>query len=613
MNIKKLTEKTINRIAAGEVVERPYSVIKELVENALDAGASQIIIEVERGGRNLVSVKDNGTGISKEELPIALERHATSKLNEEDITNINFHGFRGEALPSIAAVSRMRITSKSQNHNQAWQCEVLGGDEHKISPASLKIGTVVEVRDLFCFTPNRLKFLKSENNEISACIDLINKFALCHKHVEFKFINDGKVVLNYQTTQGNLTDDNVRIKDVLGDDFFNSSIMVSKNKDNISLEGYVSLPTYSRKTSVQYIIYVNKRIIKDKFFIGAIKAAYQGLLPQDRYPAVVLFLEIDPHDVDVNVHPTKAEVRFKDEHLVRGFIISTIRNSLINKTVITNTAINEKLKEQNRQKLVSNTYVQEKLQINNLPYASNISFINNRINSNVRELNDISKTNFTTPQHLVLSKTESAENEANSSDNIENSFPLGFAKCQLHNTYIVSETENGFVIIDQHAAHERLVLEKMKKAMAGSYIKSQPLLVPELIDLGAVHTEKLLSVAEALRKFGFVIERNGLTQVIVREVPYFLGKLNVKGFVLDFCDNLEEYDSSSFLDEKFEEICADIACHSSIRAGRRLSIEEMNAILREMENTQFSEQCNHGRPTFKKISLSELEKMFERT
>ncbi len=620
MKIKRLGEKTINRIAAGEVIERPLSVVKELVENSIDAKAKNIVIELERGGRNLIIISDDGEGMSKEDLSLAIERHATSKLNEEDIANINFHGFRGEALPSIASVSRMKITSKYVASDEAWQIEVLGGEVQKLLPASLKQGTVIEVRDLFFFTPNRLRFLKSETSEISACTDLINRFALCHTDISFKFISDGKVLLNYKGTQKDLPGEDSRIGDILGTEFLNNSIKIDFSREYISFKGYASLPTYNRKTAVHYLTYVNRRIIKDKFFIGAVKAAYQGLIPHDRYPVIALFLEINPYEVDVNVHPTKAEVRFKDENYIRGILISEIRKALAQ--VAAPKAVESDYKNSNLSsyQTVVNTkpIIQHSLNIN--------KFRNDNAHAQIFSNNYVKQSSISSDIHESITDTFRVANknimenepvnkvmEAEQQNEKEILFPLGFAKCQINNIYIISETKDGFIIVDQHAAHERLVLEKMKKQIQENKVKSQPLLVPEVIDIGTVMAEKILEFSITLKKFGIVIERNGLSQILVREVPCLLGKIDIRSFILDLCDNISEYDTAASLDEKFDEVCGNIACHSSIRAGRRLSIEEMNAILREMENTPFSGQCNHGRPTFRQLSLGELNKMFERT
>ncbi|WP_039456427.1 DNA mismatch repair endonuclease MutL [Candidatus Jidaibacter acanthamoebae] len=616
MKIKRLTEKTINRIAAGEVIERPLSVIKELVENSIDAGAKNIVIEIERGGRNLIIITDDGEGITKDDLLLAIERHATSKLSEDDICNINFHGFRGEALPSIASVSRMKITSRHITKDEAWQIEVLGGEVQNLVPAGLKQGTVVEVRDLFYFTPNRLKFLKSESSEISVCTDLINRFALCHANISFKFISDGRVVLNYKPNQTDLSGEDTRVGDILGADFLKNSVKVSFSRDYLSFKGYTSLPTYSRKTSVNYLTYVNRRIIRDKFFIGAVKAAYNGLIPHDRYPMIALFLEIDPYEVDVNVHPTKAEVRFKDENFIRGTLISEIRKAIAQASAPQASGeINpSKLYHPQINLLPPRPIVQSSLNINRFvderPQAKTFSNNFNREVSTSQIHDSITDSFRSVNFEVVENKSvEKAEESSSSSD----SFPLGFAKCQINNTFIISESKDGFIIVDQHAAHERLVLEKMKKAMQENRVKSQPLLVPEVVEVGAAMAEKILEFSLSLRKFGIVIERNGLSQILVREVPYLLGKLDIRGFIFDLADNISEYNTITNLDEKLDEICGNIACHSSIRAGRKLSVEEMNAILREMENTPFSSQCNHGRPTFRKLTLKELHNMFERT
>lgn len=607
MKIKKLSEKTINRIAAGEVIERPLSVVKELVENSLDADATIIEIEIERGGRNLIMVRDNGFGIAKEDLALALERHATSKLEEDNIVNIAFHGFRGEALPSIASVSEMSVSSRARSADQAWQLEIKGGEVSSPIPARLQAGTEMVVKNLFIYTPNRLRFLKSESNELSNIVDIVERFAISHPQVSFKLHSNGKQLLYYPAQEEDIFTDKSRIINVMGQEFIDNALQVNKARDGIVIKGWVTQPTYSRKTMATNFIYVNKRIIRDKFFNSIIKISYQGLVPHDRHPQAILFLEIDPQLVDVNVHPTKAEVRFQDEHNLRGMIISAIRAAIAESTTATSSPSPISAPQIIERKQMPMVYS---------PHNSTNKPIYNKAAEQQKfdfQAPSINKDNIKTSlysQSLAANAEEKVEPEVTISTK---KLDLGLAKCQINNTFIIAENEEGLVIIDQHAAHERLVLERMKKQLAQGKLQSQPLLIPEIIELGVANTELLLTVQEKLHQFGIVLERNGITQVIVYEMPYLLSKMDIQQLLEDICDTLKADEGISFLSAKIEEILGNIACHDSIRAGRYMVVEEMNSLLREMENTPFSAQCNHGRPTFKKISLQELRKIFERS
>lgn len=597
--IRKLSEKTINQIAAGEVVDRPLSVIKELVENSLDAEAKTVIIEIERGGRNLISVSDDGFGIRKEELSIAIERHATSKLEEEDIDNINFHGFRGEALPSIASVSELKIKSKNIHADSAWEVVVTdGGSQYEIIPASRRRGTVVEVKNLFCFTPNRLRFLKSEQHEIASTFDLLQKFALVHPTVAFKLVSDKKIIIDYPATQEPDFPCYERVLQVLGKEFAGNSITINAERDKIKIQGYISLPTLSRKATANYFIYVNRRIIKDRHINAVVKVAYQGLIPQYRFPQIVLFIECDPYEVDVNIHPNKAEVRFKDEQKIKSMIVGAIRAA-----VATNN-----IKSSTNTQIPSLNYLKSSVEVP--PTHRELEEVRTKLKPPLINKYPEVKDRTQDAANKIEDKPEYKPHQV---ELIEKSYPMGFAKCQIGDSYIIAEANNEMLIIDQHAAHERIVLEKMKKQLFAGRLISQHLLLPEVIEIGAAATDMLLSLKEKINKFGFSFDRNGLSQIIVREVPELFKHLDINQLFLDLVDLLEVEGVHSHLEGKLLHIISNIACKRSIKFGRKMTIEEMNALLREMENTPFSNQCNHGRPTFTKLSIKEIEKIFERS
>ena len=631
MSIRILSTNTINKIAAGEVIDRPLSVIKELTENSIDAGATEIVIEISRGGRNFISVTDNGRGMSKNELNLALERHATSKLMEEDITNIQFLGFRGEALPSIASVSKVNIKSRATDSEDAWELQIYGGGESEIKPVSCNIGTTIQITDLFFTTPTRLKFLKSEASETSASIELVNKLALSRENISFKLVSNDKVIIDTPLQEKSILESSKRIEDILGKKFVENSIKFNFEEDDIKIYGYASIPTFNAATSLNQHFFINKRFVKDKVLSVAARAAYRNLIPHNRFPQIVLYLDINPKLVDVNVHPTKAEVRFRDEQRIKGIIINAIRTAITNSELKNN---NELAKEAVRffkpQEL---SYPQNKaLNLDHEKSSSekrdrlddllknHKSIINNDIvkdfsdiDSRDQAINDI-KDNKEYLSNFV--KSELKEQKEQNEENIENigddEFPLGFAKCQIDKTYIIAEKSDSLILVDQHAAHERLTLERIKLQLKGGALEGQILLVPEVVNLDKVLTEQIMQKKENLQKFGLVIERNGISQVTVRQVPVILQNLDIPGFVKNIAESIHLFDDISLVNEKIEEIWGNIACHSSIRAGRVLNIEEMNQLLREIEKTPLSEQCNHGRPTFVKLELKDIRKIFER-
>lgn len=603
MTIKKLSDKTINRIAAGEVVERPLAVIKELVENAIDAGATSITISTNDGGRNLIEISDNGQGMTKEDLELSIERHATSKLQEDDINNIEFFGFRGEALPSIAAVSKMRIISRKQGADDAWELSIHGGDKMGIKPTSRNEGTTVEVKDLFAFTPARLRFLKSERAENSAIMDLLERLAFQHCEIEFTIYQDGKKVSYFPASDLNAWQS--RAYDVFGKGFAENMQPIDLLHEGIRLIGLVGYPTFNHKTSGRMYHYVNGRLVKDKLLLYATRAAYQNLMPGDRYPAFAINIEIDPRLVDVNVHPTKAEIRFQDEGRVRSAVINSIRKALATSPLQTTSSMtNDALKKMqhvasNQASRISSWQMQAPIKPVTPPMHFPASVKIPRPYVEHKELADKTRE----PIIKEVDYTPVASNKG----------ILGNARCQIANTYIISETVDGFVIVDQHAAHERLVLERMKERLdSGKGVESQALLVPTVVNLSVGQAQALYAHQNELRKWGFHIDKNGASQVVVRAVPVIMGQFDVIKVINDIADILQEHEDLEVIKSSFITLMGNQACHSSVRAGRKLSLEEMDALLIDMEKTPLSGQCNHGRPTFTKISLKDLNKLFER-
>ncbi len=615
MAIRILEPNLINQIAAGEVIERPASALKELVENALDAGAKKIEVNIDGGGKNYLSVSDDGKGIEKNELSLALERHATSKLPDNNLFNISFFGFRGEALPSIGAVAKLKITSRTINSDDAWKISVSGGEKSEVEPAAGNKGTKVEISDLFYTTPARLKFLKSDSSEAAQCAEMLNRIALANPDISFTLYSEGKKKFAYNASQRELYDARlVRISEVMGKDFAANSLAISAENNFCKISGYVGLPTYNKANSLSEFLFVNNRPVRDKLILGAIKGAYQDVMPAGRYPACVIFIEIEPMYVDVNVHPTKAEVRFYDNGAVRGLIIKAIRNAIdlgANKST-----------ENNMIEHLLNDSLEPLVEQNNTEYRSaSAPFLKERNNSFI----GFSKTPlYTVSRASRQHSTEFMPQLRNDySVRVENQMPeppaeqigeLGLAKAQFHNTYIISQTEDSIVIVDQHAAHERITMEKMKQNLAQhKKAQTQILLIPEVVDLSQSEKEALLNQRENLALTGLILEEFGTSAVLVRETPALLGEIDTKKLVKDLAEQIAEWGEGYALSDKLHHLCATIACHGSVRAGRALNIEEMNHLLREMEQTEHSGQCNHGRPTYIKIKLKDIEKLFERS
>ena len=618
MSIRLLPSNLVNQIAAGEVIERPASVIKELVENALDAGATRIEVMLKAGGKTLIVVEDNGKGMNAEDLALAVERHATSKLPTNDLFNVQFLGFRGEALPSIASVSKMKIMTRQKDDDTGWKIEIKGGEKGEVMPSSCRNGTRIEVRDLFYATPARLKFLKADSAEAGACADIISRIALANPNVAFYLYADDKKKISLDVSTGDLFDARLRrAAEVMGKDFSENSLTVTGERDGMKLSGLVSLPTYSKANTLSQYLFVNNRPVKDKLLLGALKGAYAGVLENSRYPACALFLEVNPMHVDVNVHPTKAEVRFFDQQGVRSLIVGAVRQALMQGDQRSSSTgahdFMAHLQAQiddyvpfNPASEVSNApqFLNERTDVNATsdPHVSPVSFQSRMVSSS-------SRGSGVLPE---LQRAYSVRVEETTTEDYDDIGPLGVAKAQFHDTYILSQTEDALILIDQHAAHERIVLEKLKSAMLkGEKLPSQMMLIPEVVDLSLTQKAALMGEFEQLTKLGLVLQDFG-TGVMVTEVPALLKDAVIKKLIVDLADELAEWGASTAVDDKINHIAATMACHGSVRAGRRLNITEMNHLLREMEKTPHAAQCNHGRPTYVVLDLAALEHLFHR-
>ena len=596
MAIRRLSEGTVNRIAAGEVVERPAAAVKELVENALDAGASRIEVAASNGGADLILVEDNGSGMEAGDLVLAIERHATSKLpernGEDDLSHIETLGFRGEALPSIGAVSRLAILSRTAS-SEAREIRVEGGKLTGPRPTGFRAqgqhGTRVEVRELFYATPARLKFLKSSRSEDLATTDIVKRLAMARPDVAFHLTLDGRKALDLPAEADLFEGRLKRLGQIMGREFQDNAVKVDATREGVRLSGYAGLPTYNRANARMQFLFVNGRPVRDKLLIGAVRGAYADFLARDRHPALALFVDCDPAFVDVNVHPAKTEVRFRDAGLVRGLIVGALKYALNEaghraSTTVAGAALQA---------------LQGAALYRQSPNLAAFATRNWSAEKNSASL-------FQGGAPVLSARVEEAP-----VDYIAD-MPLGIARAQLHETYVVAQTADGIVIVDQHAAHERLVYERMKKALSNGGVARQPLLIPEVVDLDPSEVTRIASRMDELAEMGLVVEAFGPDAVMVREVPAMLGKLDVKGLIRDLADEIAESGNALSLKERLEEVSGTLACHMSVRAGRRLNAEEMNALLREMEATPHSGQCNHGRPTYVELKLSDIEKLFGR-
>ncbi|MBT9247269.1 DNA mismatch repair endonuclease MutL [Gemmobacter fulvus] len=597
--IRQLDEAAINRIAAGEVVERPASAVKELVENALDAGARRITVDYADGGKTLIRVTDDGCGMTAEDLPLALSRHATSKIDGSDLLNIRSFGFRGEALPSLGAVGRLSLTSRAEGH-EGVSLAVEGGRMGAVRPAALTRGTVVELRDLFYATPARLKFMRSDRAEMGAISDVVKRLAMAEPHVGFTLRDvsgggEGRVVFRADPENGDFFDAlHGRLARVIGADFAENALRIDLEREGLALVGYAALPTYSRGSSVAQFLFVNGRPVLDKMLFGALRAAYMDVLSRDRHPAAVLNLVCDPERVDVNVHPAKSEVRFREPGTARSLIVSGLRQALAGAG-----------------HRASSTVAAETLAAFQPEPAAPAS--------RIYQMDRPSQTSLTrayvaqAPQDFGFAEAPSARVAAVAPAEPDlTARPLGAARAQLHENYIIAQTARGMVIVDQHAAHERLVYERLKAQAADSGIAAQALLIPEIVELSVADAARLLDVAEDLAALGLVVEAFGGGAVAVRETPAILGRVDAAALIRDIVDDLANLGTSDRLKGRIDAVLSRMACHGSVRSGRQMRAEEMNALLREMEATPLSGQCNHGRPTYVELQLADIERLFGR-
>jgi DNA mismatch repair protein MutL len=599
MAIRQLPPNLVNRIAAGEVVERPASVVKELVENAVDAGASRIEVATSGGGLRLIRVADDGSGMGASDLALAIERHATSKLAGDDLSAIMTLGFRGEALPSIGAVARLSIQSRAQGAAEAYEVAVDAGRKSKLKPAALAAGTRVEVRDLFYATPARLKFMKSERVEAAAIADMVKRLALARPEIAFSLTTEERTAFRLEACPPGLMDHGLtRLGRILGLDFVKDALPVRAMRGNLSIEGFAGLPTLHRPNSLQLYLAVNGRPVRDKLLAGTVRAAYGDLVPQGRYPMLALFLSVPPDEVDVNVHPAKTELRFRDPNGVRSLVIGALREALGAVGHRATSSLSQAALQRMAAPQTGGTETYHPLQAQP-GFRGSFGFAE-RAQAPLRPLAEPSAD----------ARGNLAHDDAPST-----LYPLGAARAQINDTFIIAETEDALVIVDQHAAHERLVYERLKRAYPNGGISRQLLLIPEVVELDAEAAGSLCAASAELELLGLVVEPFGAAAVLVREVPSLLGTCNVKGLLADLAAELAEAEDSGetrLLAARLDHVLSTMACHGSVRAGRRLNPEEMNALLRDMEKTPFTGQCNHGRPTYIELKLTDIEKLFSR-
>ncbi|WP_170772768.1 DNA mismatch repair endonuclease MutL [Ruegeria lacuscaerulensis] len=605
--IRQLDDAAINRIAAGEVVERPASAVKELVENAIDAGSTRIAIDIADGGKTLIRVTDDGCGIAADDLPLALSRHATSKIDGSDLLNIHTFGFRGEALPSLGAVGRLTITSRVPGA-EAASVHVSGGRMEAVKPAALRVGTVVELRDLFFATPARLKFMRTDRAEAQAITDTVKRLAMAEPAITFTLRDisgggEGRVTFRADRENGDLFDAlHARLARVIGREFAENALQIDATREGIRLYGYAALPTYSRGAAVAQYLFVNGRPVRDKMLTGALRAAYFDFLSRDRHPAAALFIDCDPTLVDVNVHPAKSEVRFRDPGVARGLIVSALRHALAEaghraSSTVANATLGAMRPEaaQPAQPAPARVYQMDR------PSAAARHTAYRAQAPGFAELSQDYSGSIVEPAPVAAEEPPAQD------------LPLGAARGQVHENYIIAQTADGMVIVDQHAAHERLVYEKLKHQMAENGVAAQALLIPEIVELSDGDCARLLAVADDLTRLGLTLEPFGGGAIAVRETPAILGEVDARAMILDILDELADQGESQTVQARIEAILSRVACHGSVRSGRRMRAEEMNALLREMEATPHSGQCNHGRPTYVELKLSDIERLFGRS
>ncbi len=602
--IRQLDDAAINRIAAGEVVERPASAVKELVENAIDAGSTRIAIDIADGGKTLIRVTDDGCGISGEDLPLALSRHATSKIDGSDLLNIHTFGFRGEALPSLGAVGRLTITSRVAG-GEAASIHVAGGKMEAVKPAALRAGTVVELRDLFFATPARLKFMRTDRAEAQAIADTVKRLAMAEPAITFTLRDvsgggEGRVTFRADRENGDLFDAlHARLARVIGREFAENALQIDATREGIRLYGYAALPTYSRGAAVAQYLFVNGRPVRDKMLTGALRAAYFDFLSRTRHPAAALFIDCDPTLVDVNVHPAKSEVRFRDPGVARGLIVSALRHALGEaghraSSTVANATLGA-MKPEPAQPAPVRVYQMDRPS----QVARQVAYQAQA--PGFAELSQDYSGSIVEPAPVVTEQPPAQD------------LPLGAARGQVHENYIIAQTADGMVIVDQHAAHERLVYEKLKRQMAENGVAAQALLIPEIVELSESDCARLMAVVDDLTRLGLTLEPFGGGAIAVRETPAILGEVDARAMILDILDELADQGESQTVQARIEAILSRVACHGSVRSGRRMRAEEMNALLREMEATPHSGQCNHGRPTYVELKLADIERLFGRS
>lgn len=605
MPVRQLPEQIVNRIAAGEVVERPASAVKELVENAIDAGASRIDIFTDGGGRRRIGITDDGAGMTHDDLALAVDRHATSKLDDEDLLRIRTLGFRGEALPSIGAVARLGITTRHASEPHAWSMNVDAGDKSDIIPAALTAGTRVEVNDLFYATPARLKFLKTDRTEAEAIREVVRRLAMARPDIAFSLAGEERAPVTWAAALPGAAGRLTRLGDILGADFRASAIEVRSERDGVTVEGFAAAPSLTRANALGQYLFVNGRPVRDKLILGAVRAAYSDYLPRDRHPVVALFVTLDTQEVDANVHPAKIEVRFRNAGLVRALIVHALKDGL---------AREGKRTAANSDGAAIMSFRPGSIprggwdwrRSPNYPTGTSEAFNGSAAPSYANAFGEAAQAAFDTG--APTADVRSSETPA--SELIDR--PLGAARTQIHENYIVSQTRDGLIVVDQHAAHERIVYERLKASLERNGVQRQILLIPEIVEMDEATVEKLIARADELGKFGLSIESFGPGAVAVRETPSLLGKTDAASLLRDLSEHMAEWDEALPLERRLMHVAATMACHGSVRAGRILKPEEMNALLREMEVTPNSGQCNHGRPTYVELKLADIEKLFGR-
>jgi DNA mismatch repair protein MutL len=608
MPVRQLSEGIVNRIAAGEVVERPASVVKELVENALDAGATRIEIVTDGGGRRSIRVSDDGAGMTRDDLALAVERHATSKLPNDDLLDIRSLGFRGEALPSIGAVARLTITTRHADEPHGWAITVDGGRKAQIKPGPLGEGTRVEVRDLFYATPARLKFLKSDRSEGEAIREVVRRLAMSRPDVAFTLAGEERAPVTWAAALPGASGRLARLADILGGEFRANAVEVRGGDARLAVEGFAALPTLTRANSLGQYLFVNGRPVRDKLLIGVVRAAYADYLPRDRHPIVALFVTLDPREVDVNVHPAKAEVRFRDGGLVRGVLIRALQEALSREGQRAATTGGSATVAAFRPAALPRRGTWDwrhsparPIDARGVPLAAR--------GHGAAGLAEAEQAAFDVGGPAADARIDPRVDAAEP-DLLDR--PLGAARAQVHETYIVAQTRDGIVIVDQHAAHERIIYERLKAALASTGIARQILLIPEIVELDPADVERLNARADELARYGLAIEPFGPGAVAVRETPSLLGAIDAQALVCNLAEHMAEWDEALPLERRLMHVAATMACYGSVRAGRRLKPEEMNALLREMEATPNSGQCNHGRPTYVELKLTDIERLFGR-